>query len=275
MSSGNEDQIEFWNGAQGINWVANDAHFSRLTEPFTDALFDAADVSSGERVADIGCGCGETAVRLAAIAAEVVGVDVSAPMLDRARERAAGLANVRFVEADAASYAFQPQFDLVFSHFGVMFFADPASAFANLHRALVPDGRIAFACLQAPAENDWLMASAAAVAPFLPQSPPPPPNAPSPFAFADPDRTCALVEAGGFVEVDVKPITSVVWVADDLDDGMRFMTEVNVFLRRAVTELDGPTCSRALSAAREAMAPYATDTGLVMPAAAWLVTAHR
>ena len=158
MSNDNSEQIEFWNGSTATSWVAAEERMDALLAPLSQHVIACASVQPGEAVLDIGCGCGPTSLAMAAAGARVVGIDVSAPMLARARENGRGNARVEFIEADASSHPFKPEFDLLFSRFGVMFFADPAAAFTNLRDALKPSGRLCFICWQAVAENPWLAA---------------------------------------------------------------------------------------------------------------------
>ena len=117
-----------------------------------------------------------------------------------------GAANVSFVEADAQTYAFAPaSFDAVFSRFGVMFFADPPAAFANIRRALKPGGRLVFVCWRTPAENMFLVLPYAAAASQLPPAPPPTPGAPGPFAFADAERVRGILSSAGFRDIGLTP----------------------------------------------------------------------
>src|ERR1700761_2874344 len=132
----NAGQIEYWNGAPGEKWVKNQAVMDASLADATAALFPLAAIRPGERVLDIGCGSGQTSLKAAdAVGAggQVLGVDISKPLLALARQRAEGRANLRFLEADAATRGFAPEHDLLLSRFGVMFFDDPPSAFANIH----------------------------------------------------------------------------------------------------------------------------------------------
>src|SRR5262245_44787664 len=139
------DPIQYWNGPAAARWVAGQEHLDLMLAPFQDALLARARPVAGERAVDIGCGCGATTLALAAAVAPggaAVGLDVSAPMLAHARERARGLDAASFVEGDAATYALAPPADLLVSRFGVMFFGDPPAAFVNMFRMLRPGGRL-------------------------------------------------------------------------------------------------------------------------------------
>ena len=156
----------------------------------------------GESVLDIGCGGGETALALArAVAPDgtVVGVDLSAAVLAFAERAAEGCARVRFVQADAQLFPFEPaSFDAAFSRFGVMFFADPTAAFINIRRSLRPNGRLAFVCWRALEENPLDILPLSAASAHLPPQPAHDPDAPGPFAFANPDRVRGILESAGF-----------------------------------------------------------------------------
>jgi SAM-dependent methyltransferase len=146
----NEAEITYWNSAGGRRWVERQQSQDVVLGPILQATLERAQPRQGERVVDIGCGTGASSIALAervGPSGQVLGVDVSAPMLARASERLPPVAPVRFIHADATTYRFESAaFDLLFSRFGVMFFAEPARAFANLRIALKPSGRLAFAC---------------------------------------------------------------------------------------------------------------------------------
>ncbi|MGL4543820.1 MAG: class I SAM-dependent methyltransferase, partial [Polymorphobacter sp.] len=216
----NAEQIDYWNAKAGETWARFQEQLDRQIAPLGAAGIRALAPQPGERILDIGCGCGATTLALAAEVApggSVLGLDISQPMLDVARRRAAGVANVAFREADAQTDDFgRGGFDAIFSRFGVMFFADPQAAFANIATKLAPGGRLTFVCWRPLVENDWMRVPLAAALPLLPPLPPPDPLAPGPFAFADPDRVRALLTGAGWHSVNVEP-----WDADigsgDLD----------------------------------------------------------
>ena len=200
----NAEQIEYWNSERARKWVELQERMDALIEAFGARAIERAGLAAGERVIDVGCGCGGTTLDLAGrvgARGRVLGVDISAVMLSRARERAksVGLANVEFVDADAQTHAFEAgAWDCAFSRFGVMFFADPARAFANLRRALRQGGRVSFACWRAMPENEWVTVPLTALMKVIAPPPPPLPGAPGPFAFGDPQRVRGLLGEAGF-----------------------------------------------------------------------------
>ncbi len=154
------DQIKYWNGAGGERWVAQQAHTDAMLAPITERAIAHARVGLGERVIDVGCGCGATTIRLADRVGphgHVLGLDVSGPMLAVARGRGAGRANITWLEDDAAAVPLPDgTADLLFSRFGVMFFGEPVSAFAHLRRTLRQNGRLVVACWRSLDENGWM-----------------------------------------------------------------------------------------------------------------------
>jgi SAM-dependent methyltransferase len=271
----NAAQIVYWNDTVGPAWVAMQDGLDAQLRPLGEVAMAALAPGEGERLIDIGCGCGETTLALArrvGPGGAVTGADISAPMLAVARSRAeaAGLAQARFVQADAQVHAFEPA-DGVFSRFGVMFFADPAAALANLRRALKPGGRLAFVCWRTLAENPWMREPGAAVAPLLPApAPPPDPFAPGPFAFGDRDRLHGLLKAGGFADIAVTPHDAQIrW--PDLDTAVRLAMQVGP-AGTAVRE-HPELGARIEAAVRDALAPHAGADGVALASATWIVRA--
>lgn len=273
--SDNSQQIEYWNGKAGATWVAAQERLDRMLEPLSARAVAAAATQAGERVIDVGCGCGTTTLALAASGASVWGVDISAPMLALAKARAAGLDNVAFSEGDAATHHYTADHQLIFSRFGVMFFADPRSAFANMRTSLTGDGRMVFLCWQAPRENPWVSVGGMALQPFLPEPATPiDPRAPGPFAFADRDYLNGMLKDAGFVDIQIEDVRETVHVADSLDEAMAFQSEIGP-AARALTELEGDQRDQALAAVRSALSERMTDSGLHLGAATWLVSARN
>ena len=250
--------------------------------PLGGEAMDRIGIGAGQRVLDVGCGCGQTTLELARrVGAEgaVLGADISRPMLEGARARAdaTGIANARFEQADAQVHPFETgAFDLVFSRFGVMFFSDPVAAFANLLRALQPGARLGFVCWQALAQNAWMLRPMAALAPLLSLQPPSDPHAPGPFAFADADRVTRILRDAGFGSVAVEGMERELLVGGgaSLDDTVGFLLQMGP-AGAALREADDDLRAKAADAVREAIAPFHGDDGVRMPAAAWLFTAVR
>lgn len=275
MSDSNAEQIKYWNGAAGATWTQSQERMDLMLQPLTQVALEAAAARADDHIIDIGCGCGDTSLQLATLAAQVRGIDISEPMLHRARARATdmGLTNISFDTADAANTPLSAEHQLLFSRFGVMFFSDPTAAFTNLRTGLAPDGRLCFICWRPPRQNPWMSVGGAAIAPFLPEpETPPDPRAPGPFAFADKDYLAGLLTTAGFTNIDIEPVDRTLKLADTLDDAMRFQGEIGP-VARALSELEGTQKEQALAAARAALAEHVTDTGIHLGAAIWLVRA--
>ena len=275
----NQPQIEYWNGRAGANWTVYQEATDLALAPLGEATLAAAAVRAGERALDVGCGCGATALVLAervGATGHVLGVDVSLPMLGRARERLRGAANVELREADAATARFGGDRDLLFSRFGVMFFLDPTAAFANLRTALAPRGRVAFCCWRPARENPWATIPAEAIAPFVEPEPPVEGIPPGPFAFADPERVRAILGGAGFSAIELAAQDAPLrWTATpDLDVAVDLFSHIGPASRR-LAEAPQEARARGLAALRAALAPHVGPTGLVLGGAVWIVTARR
>ena len=272
--SGNQDQIEYWNGPAGQRWAEAQESLDRTLASIASAFLAHAAVKPGERVLDIGCGCGTTTLAFAAAAGpsgRVTGLDISAPMLGLARARAEGR-GIEFVQADASVHPFRAEFDVAASRFGVMFFADPAAAFANIRKMLKPGGRLAFVCWRAMPDNVWAAVPLAAARDLLPVQPPPDPNAPGPFAFADPVRLRAILESAGFKDVKIEKLDSQMHMASSAREAAQFALGIGP-LARATAELDDATKTKIVARVAEALKKYETPSGVSPPAACWLVGA--
>jgi SAM-dependent methyltransferase len=249
-------------------------------EPFGAAVASALAIAPGERVLDVGCGGGATSLMLAVRArpGQVVGVDISSPLVVRARARAAGVTNLRFELADAQTFAFPvAAYDAAFSRFGVMFFADPVAAFANLLLALRPGGRLGFVCWRAPHENPSFTVPFQAALPHIPEVPPPlDPNAPGPFAFADESRIRSILQRAGYAGVDVaRHDTELAFAgASDLEAAVDLALHVGQLSRVLVGQPDA-TIARVRDAVRDAFRPHHGPRGVTFPSSTWIVTARR
>lgn len=275
-SLSNADQIASWNGEVGMKWVKAQARLDAMLAVITTELFAAAHVAPAERVLDIGCGCGDTSLQLAARGAYVLGADVSEPMIGQAKSAAAtaGVRNADFIVADASAHRFDGTFDALFSRLGVMFFADPAAAFANLRRALAPAGRLAFVCWRDWRENEWVRETLAAVRPHAPPQPPTEPDAPGPFAFADRARIERILSDAGFGDIVVRPFDAQLPFGESVDEAVRHITEFGP-VSRMLTGATDEQKAGAARALRSALAPFAKRKPLTMGGAVWIVTAAR
>jgi SAM-dependent methyltransferase len=280
----NEEMIRYWNEAAGPAWVAMQERLDRQVGPLGARARERAGIAQGERVLDVGCGCGGTTIELAQAvgpAGRVVALDVSAPMLARARERASAAALAERIEwrlGDAQTEPLEPGgFDCLFSRFGVMFFEDPVGAFGNLRRALRPGGRLAFVCWQARERNPWMTRPVLAAVQHLAFPPPPPPDAPGPFAFGDPSRVRAILERAGFEAVELEPVEGPLALSmESGEDGVEFFLTVGpvgAALREARASAD--LRARVADAVRVAIEGFRTPRGYEAPSAAWVVTARQ
>jgi SAM-dependent methyltransferase len=276
VAPSNDAQIDYWNTSAGETWARHQQQLDRQLEAVGLEAMRVLAPQTGQRILDIGCGCGETTLELAAHvgpSGAVVGVDISEPMLAvaRRREPPAGVVRPEFRNLDAQTADLgRAAFDGAFSRFGVMFFADPAAAFANIRAALKPGGRLAFVCWRAFQDNPWMREPMAAAAPLLPPLPPVDPTAPGPFAFADDSRVRAILADAGFTGVAVDPF--------DVNIGGSSVEEtVNLTLRvgplgRILRELPH-MADAVVGAVRAAIEPYETKGRVLMPAAVWIVSA--
>ena len=274
----NADQIAYWNGPGGQRWAARQASQDIVLAPVADVLIDRAQVKPGERIVDVGCGAGATTVAFAqkvGPSGHVMGIDISGPMLTRARENLPAGLSADFVLADATIHPFEPaSFDLLASRFGVMFFADPARSFANLHKAMRRSGRLAFACWREPRENPFFMAPLQAVYKHAPRLPPPGPEDPGPFAFASEARVNRVLTEAGFGGIKMEPVDLALDIAigRGLDVAVQSALEIGP-AARALAEQPPDVVAAAANSIREALSAFARGQAVPLPASIWIVTA--
>jgi ubiquinone/menaquinone biosynthesis C-methylase UbiE len=279
----NSEEIDYWNGHAGHNWVNENRLTDIMYQPFGDVAVARAGPVGGEHVLDIGCGCGTTTSKLAKLVSPggaITALDVSSVMLEVARKKTGfGATPVKLVNADAETYAFEPEsFDVMFSQFGVMFFANPTNAFTNFHRALKPGGRVAFVCWRGPERNPFMMVPFDAVRQFLPELAAPNPNAPaSPLSFESKQKVEKMLGDAGYEDVQLEPFELRARMGEgSLEECARYIVAfaggtVGAVLRGAGEE----NRDAIVSALQAGLAPYHTGDRIELGASAWIVSARR
>jgi SAM-dependent methyltransferase len=277
----NRAQRDYWDDAGARQYREFGDTNEALIAPFGQAMHDAARLQPGERVLDVGCGSGTSTLEAAervAPSGRVVGVDISAAMLEPARRRVAATGSdlIDLLQADAQVHRFEVgSFDVVISRFGLMFFDDPVAALANLAGALRPGGRLCFVCPQDPLKSEWVAVALGAAVATLGRAPDlGAPSAAGAFAFADGDHLTRLLTAAGFKEVRLETITRPVCLGRTTDDTASFVMSLpeskSLFTGASTATVEG-----AFAAIRAAFAPYLGSHGVVADATAWLVSANR
>jgi SAM-dependent methyltransferase len=279
----NAAQAQRWNGASGQYWIEHRERHLAEHQNLTPHLFRSAAIVRGEKVLDVGCGCGDTTIMAARAAGtqpggrlgragSAVGLDLSAPMLAVARHLAAqaGAANARFVRGDAQACPLRrAAFDVVISNFGVMFFDDPRAAFAGLAAAARPHGRLAFLCWQDDTQNEIFAIPMRAFGAYT--------RLPGPSTgdlFVDPRRITELLCGSGWEDVRVGPVNESAWIGSDVKDVMSYIRGMPV-IRTLAASLDSVLTARVLAAIEEQYNVRQHPDGIWVRAAAWLVTARH
>jgi len=271
----NAEQAEDWNGASGREFIEQRERHEGVLGRLRARLLAAAAIQDGEYVLDVGCGCGETTI-LAARAAgsgHALGADFSRIQVAEARQlaAAAGVANARFEVADVQVHPFEAGvFDVVLSSFGVMFFDDPAAAFGNLRKALRPGGRLAFICWRTRAENPVFTIGFAEVAAVLGPREMPGPGAA--FSLASTGRVGALLSGAGFGGIEFVKADEPMLIGRDVDDVLEYEL-TSPTATEILTGLSPAQADELTRLVRDRLTAYASPGGVVMPGAAWLVTA--
>ena len=242
-----------------------------------EVLRRAYRIERRDHILDIGCGSGQTTREAARVAAagSALGVDISAQMIDRARElaRAEGFRNVAFEHADAQVSRFpQERFDVAISRFGTMFFDDPVAAFANIGRALRPAGRLVMMVWQEHGRNEWSVSIERAL--HDRDGAPPAPRGSDPFSLADRATVEAILEAAGFGEVIFTDVHEPVFYGPDVAAALAWARGF-ASTREALERLDPADARRAVERLRETLAEHAGDRGVWLDSRAWVVEARR
>ncbi|MFI5590387.1 class I SAM-dependent methyltransferase [Amycolatopsis sp. NPDC051758] len=270
----NTQQAEAWNGWEGVHWARNRARYNAIVGAFNEDLFRTAAIAPDDDVLDIGCGTGHVTLLAAKRASRghVLGVDLSAPMLERARADAQGVTNVRFEQGDAQVHPFPDAgFDVAISRGGVMFFADAVAAFTNVRRGLRPGGRLVFLGPQAGTPDSEYARATSALRPLM--------HAPSPASrgmgsLVDPARIREVLEAAGFTGIRIEPVTAPMDYGRDAADAAEFILGQGP-VRSNLAGLDRSVVERTREQLRAGLEAFETPEGVHISGAVWLVDATR
>jgi ubiquinone/menaquinone biosynthesis C-methylase UbiE len=269
----------------GQAWVAFHSRIDAQLDPFGRRVLERLAPQSGARVLDVGCGTGQTVIELAELVGprgEVVGIDVSEPMLECAEERLreGGHMQVDLLLDDAQTHVFLDRyFDLAFSRFGLMFFEDPVAGFGNVCRALRRGGKLGFVCWQACERNPWASVPLEAVLGVEPSLAAPTflnSESPGPFFLADPEKIRNILEAAGFAAIDIAPLEMPLnfGAAETLSDAVAYGLRIGP-ASRAIAEANPASMPAFTAALENALRPYLRADGVWLDSAAWIVLAER
>lgn len=272
----NDDPSAYWNQEAGARWTRAQTLIDAWMEPITAELLRAADLQPGQRVIDVGCGGGTTALAVAeqvGPGGRVLGIDVSRAMLEYARGRSVEGGPVEYVLADAAEHPFEPEStDLIISRFGVMFFVDPVRAFTNLRASLRPGGRMVMACWGAPELSPWADYGMRALPELTPRLPAPD-DGPGPFSLSAESRVREILQAAGFEAVRLVSFSTPLCPGASVDSAIDMMTEVGP-LSRALAEVDDATRGEMLARVRSFLEREYRDGPPSIDSATWIIHAR-
>jgi ubiquinone/menaquinone biosynthesis C-methylase UbiE len=281
MEDKNIKQKQFWSGAGGDVWVDKQREMDIMLNPLGERVIQGLDLKEETKILDIGCGCGATTLEIAKIVnqGEVIGVDISEPMLERATQTASDMAltnisyQVKDVQVDEMPNKY---FDIAFSRFGVMFFEDPFEAFNNINHSLKDDGQLSFVCWQHASLNPWQSLSIQVIKEFL-DLPAPSPKSPGPFAFEDKSYIEEILNASGFRDIEIKDnqedivMFSGKSIREACEDYLTINPVVTEMLKNSPSELR----EEILEALIGKFSDYHKDDGLLFPSATWVVSARK
>ena len=281
MEDKNIKQRQFWSGAGGDVWVNKQREMDIMLNPLGDRVIERLDLKSDAKIIDIGCGCGATTLEIAKkiTQGEILGVDISEPMLDKATETAKemSLSNISFEVKDVQMDVMpQNYFDIAFSRFGVMFFEDPFEAFKNIHSSLKEDGLLSFVCWQNASLNPWQSLSIQVIKEFL-DLPAPAPKSPGPFAFEDKTYLEEILRESGFKGLETLDnqedivMFSGKSIREACEDYLTINPVVTEMLKNSKPELT----EEILEALVIKFSNFHQNDGLLFPSATWIVTAKK
>ncbi|HIA96156.1 MAG TPA: class I SAM-dependent methyltransferase [Gammaproteobacteria bacterium] len=282
MSEVNKNQRDFWSGKGGDIWVERQNAMDTMLSPLGEAALNKLNLNEGENVLDIGCGCGHTTLNIAKRISpdgQVTGLDISEPMLKRAKESAneMSISNASFNCVDVQTDDMGEEvYSAAFSRFGVMFFEDPVAAFCNINKSLITGASLSFVCWQSPALNPWQSLFIEAVKKYV-DLPSPPPRSPSPFAFMESEYVSSILEESNFQNIMIEGHEAEVnmFSGRSLSDSVKDYISINPVVSGMLKDSTEQEKTEIINSAIEAFSPYYSAKGLMFPSATWLVTAIK
>ena len=282
MSEVNKNQKDFWSGKGGDIWVERQNAMDTMLSPLGEAALNKLNFNEEENVLDIGCGCGHTTLNIAkriGPSGNVTGLDISEPMLKRAKESAVemSITNTSFKCVDVQTEDLGDQiYSAAFSRFGVMFFEDSIAAFKNINKSLISGGYLSFVCWQSPAVNPWQSLFIQEVKKFL-DLPSPPPRSPGPFAFMESEYVSSILEESKFQDITIEGYEAEVnmFSGRSLSDSVKDYISINPVVTQMLKESSENQIAEIVNSGIEAFSPYYSEKGLIFPSATWLVTARK
>ncbi len=279
----NSEATEAWNGPLYERWIAFRDIVTTGLASHGEAALAAHPPLRGDRVLDIGCGLGDTTVRLAGMvgpSGRADGVDVAERMVATAaaEAREAGVANARFAACDVQTHRFEEAYDYAFSRFGTMFFANPVAALRNVREALRPGGRLNMVVWRRKLDNGWLHRAEQVVDRYLeePEESDEPTCGPGPFSMQSADTLTDVLGGAGFGAIELRRCDDPVRIGDDLEHAIACTEALGpaAELLRLWGERADEIRPRIEAELREALAEFVTEDGVVGPASSWLVSAR-
>ena len=275
----NKEQAEYWSGDESVHWLEYEGRYETMLAAFNEDLLREGAIEPSDRVLDVGCGCGSStrAVGHRAAGGHALGIDLSLQLLRRAEERTLeeGLSNVSFEHADMQVHRLDHSaFDVAISRFGVMFFADPRVAFANITCALRPGGRLVVICWADALDNEWVVVPGGAAAQCMSLPAPADTTMPGPFSLADASRISQILEGSGLVAPTIEAVNRPLLLGSDVADTVKFFKATG-FGQRLLDGVDPGTVARVTDAMSTALEPFQSVDGIRLDSKAWLVTARR
>ena len=282
MSEVNKNQKDFWSGKGGDIWVERQNVMDIMLSPLGEAALNKLNFNEEENVLDIGCGCGHTTLNIAKRIeplGNVTGLDISEPMLERAKESAVemSISNTSFKCVDVQTEDLGDQiYSAAFSRFGVMFFEDSIAAFKNINKSLISGGCLSFVCWQSPAVNPWQSLFIQEIKKFL-ELPSPPPRSPGPFAFMESEYVFSILEESKFQDINIEGHEAEVnmFSGRSLSDSVKDYISINPVVTEMLRDSSEDQTTEIVNSAIEAFSPYYSEKGLIFPSATWLVTAKK